>query len=74
MADHIGGPSMTRALPFTQASIRRAILAAQKAGLCVIGIKSDGTVLTGDNPAALVPAGSGRQDDAEPSKWADVQA
>ena len=70
MAD--GGFSMTRALPFTQASIRRAILAAQKAGLCVIGIKPDGTVLTGDNP--LVPAGSGRQDDAEPSKWADVQA
>lgn len=37
---------MTTKLPFTQLSIRRRIEAARKAGLYVIGIASDGTVLT----------------------------
>jgi hypothetical protein len=37
---------MTRALPFTQASVLRRISAAQKAGLRVTGIGPDGTVLT----------------------------
>lgn len=37
---------MTRALPYTQASVRRRIEAAQKAGLSVTGIAADGTVLT----------------------------
>jgi Mrp family chromosome partitioning ATPase len=36
---------MTRPVSFTQTSVRRAIAAAQKAGLQVIGIRSDGTVL-----------------------------
>jgi hypothetical protein len=36
---------MTRIVPFTQVSVRRAIAAAQKAGLQVTGIRSDGTVL-----------------------------
>jgi hypothetical protein len=46
---------MTRALPFTKASVRRAIAAAQAAGLRVTGIGPDGTVLTGDALAGLVP-------------------
>jgi hypothetical protein len=37
---------MTRALPYTQASVRRRIEAAKKAGLSVTGIAPDGTVLT----------------------------
>ena len=37
---------MTKGLPFTQASICRAIRAAQAAGLRVTGIAADGTVLT----------------------------
>jgi hypothetical protein len=37
---------MTRALPYTQASVRRRIEAARKAGLNVTGIAPDGTVLT----------------------------
>jgi hypothetical protein len=36
---------MTRIVPFTQASVRRAIAAAQKAGLLVTAIRPDGTVL-----------------------------
>lgn len=44
---------MTKALPFTKASMRRAIAAAQAAGLEVTGITSDGTILTAN--ASLVP-------------------
>jgi hypothetical protein len=36
---------MTRALPFTQAGLRRAIEAARKAGLRVTGIRPDGTLI-----------------------------
>lgn len=36
---------MTRALPFTQASLRRAIEAARKSGLRVTGIRPDGTLV-----------------------------
>lgn len=36
---------MTRVISFTQASLRRAIEAARKAGLRVIGIRPDGTLL-----------------------------
>jgi hypothetical protein len=39
---------MTRSIPFTQASLRRAIEAARKAGLYVTGIKPDGTILVSD--------------------------
>jgi hypothetical protein len=43
---------MTRALPFTQASLRRAIEAARKSGLRVTGIRPDGTLILeeGNNP------------------------
>lgn len=44
---------MTKPLPFTQASLKRAIEAARKAGLCVTGIAADGTVLT---EASTAPA------------------
>jgi hypothetical protein len=36
---------MTRSLPFTQASLRRAIEAVRKAGLSVTGIRPDGTLI-----------------------------
>jgi hypothetical protein len=57
---------MTNALPFTQASIKRRIDAVRKAGLFVIGVTTDGTVLTGDNPAGLVTSRPMDQDNAEP--------
>jgi hypothetical protein len=39
---------VTRAIAFTQASLRRAIEAARKAGLRVTGIRPDGTLLVED--------------------------
>lgn len=45
---------MTRAIAYTQASVRRRIEAARKAGLCVTGIAADGTVLTVENAASAV--------------------
>ena len=43
---------MTRKVSFTQASLRRAIEAARKAGLRVTGIRPDGTLVLedGSNP------------------------
>ena len=68
---------MTRALPFTEASIRRAVKAARAAGLRVTGIRADGTIMvedgengTSDVHIAPPPAQAG----APPSKWADAEA
>jgi hypothetical protein len=43
---------MRRTLPFTESSLRRAIMAARKTGLRVTGIRPDGTLLLeeGKNP------------------------
>lgn len=60
---------MTKPLPFTQSSLRRAIAAARKEGLTVRGIRPDGTVIVdgGDN---------GQEDLYQPargsSKWEDA--
>ena len=64
---------MTRALPFTQASINRAVKAARKAGLRVTGISANGTVLVqeGDEPLVIPP---GMEQTRPPSKWGNVQA
>jgi hypothetical protein len=45
---------MSRALPFTQAGLRRAIEVARKAGLRETGIRPDGTVMTADKNEPLV--------------------
>jgi hypothetical protein len=50
---------MSRALPFTAASLARAIKGVEKAGRFVVGVKADGTVIVGDKPVdttSLVPA------------------
>lgn len=68
---------MTRALPFTQASVRRAVKAARQAGLRVTGIRADGTVMVqdGDNATPDVPnASASIQTDAPSSKWEDAGA
>lgn len=62
---------MTKALPFTEASIARAIRGAEKAGKHVLGIRTDGTIIVGDKPvdiALLVPA---VRQDGPASKWED---
>jgi hypothetical protein len=67
---------MTRPLPFTQASLKRAINAARKAGLRVTGIKPDGTLVVndGDNSPGAVAGAWDDRNTAEVSKWGDVQA
>lgn len=66
---------MTKAIPFTQASINRAVQGARKAGLRVTGIRPDGTVMTvddGDNPEASVSVvAPSPQSAPAPSKWRD---
>jgi len=68
---------MTHALPFTQASVRRAIAAARKAGLRVRGIAPDGTVIVqdGDNgPVEVHDSALRGQTGAPASKWEDAEA
>lgn len=65
---------MTRALPFTAASLARAIKGVERAGKIVIGVRPDGTLILGDKAvdiASLVP--DARQD-APASKWEDQRA
>jgi hypothetical protein len=65
---------VTRALPFTEASLARAIKGVERAGRFVIGVKPDGTLIVGDKPidsASMIPP----QDEDEPaSKWEDQRA
>ena len=67
---------MTRALPFTEASLRRAIAAARKSGLRVTGIRSDGTltVIDGDNLQDEVVGLAADWQPTSASKWEDVEA
>jgi len=67
---------MTRALPFTQASLKCAINAARKAGLRVTGIRADGTLIVndGDNPALDIAPVASDSDTGGLSRWGDVQA
>lgn len=64
---------MTARSSFTEASLRRAITAARRAGLRVVGIRPDGTVIVdeGQGEHPLVPV-----DVIQPpaSKWEDAEA
>jgi hypothetical protein len=64
---------MTRPLPFTQASLCRAIRAARKEGLRVAGIRPDGTLIVHDGADTIADGLLGDQDEM-PSKWEDVKA
>jgi hypothetical protein len=62
---------MTTKLPFTQIGIVRAIAGVRKAGMHVVGVKGDGTLIVADKPfdiASLVPVIE--QNDSA-SKWED---
>lgn len=66
---------MTTKLPFTYGGLRRAIKAARKSGLYVIGIRPDGTLLVSDRPApevyvALQPDPGQAEDH---SRWLDIK-
>jgi hypothetical protein len=65
---------MTKALPFTEASLARAIKGVERAGLFVIGVRANGTLIVGDKPidsASMIPA-NGQDEPA--SKWEDQRA
>jgi hypothetical protein len=47
---------MSRANPYTQRAIERAIKAALSVGLKVVGVRPDGTVLTDDKPETTTTA------------------
>jgi hypothetical protein len=64
---------MTRRLPFTQASLCRAIKAARKEGLRVAGIRPDGTLIVHDG-AETIADGALLDHHKTPSKWEDVEA
>ena len=49
---------MTKAIPFTAASLARAIKGVEAAGRFVVGVKPDGTLIVAEKPldtASLVP-------------------
>jgi hypothetical protein len=64
---------VTKPLPFTESTVRRAISGARKAGLQVnaVSIAPDGTVTVFEgleNPSVTI------DDDAERRKWTDIEA
>jgi len=64
---------MSARIPFTQATILRAIAAAEKAGKRVTGIRADGTVLVQDGDAPVAPL-EHQEQDARASRWTEVKA
>jgi hypothetical protein len=65
---------MSRALPFTEASLARAIKGVERAGRFVIGVRANGTLIVGDKPidsASMIPL----EGQTEPAyKWEDQRA
>jgi hypothetical protein len=60
---------VTRALPFTEISLARAIKGVERAGRFVIGVMADGTLIVGDkiiNTASIVP--KGEQSSEQPAR------
>jgi hypothetical protein len=43
--------TLTKALPFTEASLARAIKGVTRAGLTVTGVKTDGTLIVSNAPS-----------------------
>jgi hypothetical protein len=65
---------VTKALPFTAASLARAIKGVELAGRFVVGVKPDGTLIVADKPidtASLVPVDLQNE---PASKWEDQRA
>ena len=62
---------MTKTLPFTAASLARAIRGVERAGRFVIGVRPDGTLIVGNKPietASMIPLSD---QNAPASKWED---
>ena len=65
---------MTKSLPFTEMSIRRAIAAMRKEGIVVgaVAVHPDGTVTIYQHGGIAAPAQP--EQNHSPSKWLDVEA
>lgn len=61
---------MTRALPFTEASVARAIKGVGRAGLFVVGVKPDGTLIVAEKPIDIT---SLTLADTQPSQPAETR-
>jgi hypothetical protein len=62
---------MTKPLPFTEASLARAIRGVERAGRHVVGVRADGTLIvsaTPVDPSSLVPE---IEQNILASKWED---
>lgn len=62
---------MSKPLPFTEHSLRRAIRGVERAGKFVVGVKPDGTLIVSEKPldvAALVPVPADAQDTPQPKR------
>lgn len=64
---------MTKALPYTEASIARRMRGAVKAGFYPVGIKPDGTVIVAEKPIDVTSLIPQDRQNAETSKWEDKQ-
>jgi hypothetical protein len=65
---------MSRALPYTEASLARRIKGVKRAGLHVVGVKADGTLIVAEKPvdvASLVPEVE-EPSPSDKSSWDDV--
>jgi len=62
---------MTKALPFTADGLARAIKGVGKAGLFVVGVRPDGTLIVGDKPVDVTSFVPQIAQDAPASKWED---
>jgi hypothetical protein len=64
---------VTKSLPFTEMSIRRAIAAVRKEGIAVgaVAVHPDGTVMIYQQGGVAAPAPPEQNHD---SKWLDVKA
>ena len=62
---------MTRALPFTTASLARAIKGVEKAGRFVVGVKPDGTLVVADKPIDITSVFPANGHNEPASKWED---
>jgi len=63
---------MTKPATFTQAALQRAIRAARNAGLHIVEIKSDGSLVVSEQPIAIASTNPDAHNSED--KWGLVEA
>jgi hypothetical protein len=64
---------VTRALPFTETSLARAIKGVERAGRAVIRVMADGALIVGDKPINTASITPREMQNAPASRWEDQQ-